>query len=272
MDEGRGPKARGFSSSVVLAPSLSGALVHRCPEMHDVTVDTVFEGELRIKQMRNGYRFSIDAVLLAHFAGPLTDEMVLDLGTGCGIIPLILAHRYRKIEVHGVELQPELSKIAARNVVDNGLTGRIQIHGLDMKKVSPFLTSGPVDLVVCNPPFHPVGAGRINPNSQRAVARHEIGITLFELMETAGRMLRDGGRFAAIYPVGRLDDMLLEMRNEGLAPKTLRMVHPKEDGPAKLFLVEGIKDRRATLAVSSPLVLYRADGTYTKETAAMFLP
>jgi tRNA1Val (adenine37-N6)-methyltransferase len=240
--------------------------------MSDLTVDTVFDGVLRVRQMRHGYRFSIDAVLLAHFAGPLTDETVLDLGTGCGIVSLILAFRYREVVVHGVELQPMLAEIAARNVVDNGLAGRVRIHTLDMKKVSPFLTSGPVDVVVCNPPFHPVGNGRINPDSQRAVARHEIGITLFELVETAGRMLRDGGRFAAVYPVVRMDDMLLEMRREGLAPKTLRLVHPREDGPAKLFLVEGIKDGRPALAVPPPLVLYRADGAYTEEAAAMFLP
>jgi len=240
--------------------------------MNDITVDTVFEGRLRVKQMRQGYRFSIDAVLLANFVGPLTTETVLDLGTGCGIIPLILAFRYREIVAHGVELQPELADIAARNALDNGLSDRVLIHALDMKQVSPFLTSGPVDLVVCNPPFHPVYTGRISPDSQRAVARHEIGITLFELVETAGRMLRDGGRFAAVYPVGRMDDMLLEMRREGLEPKILRLVHPKENGPAKLFLVEGIQGGREALEVPPPLVIYQESGDYTEEVAAMFLP
>ena len=239
--------------------------------MTDLTVDTLFEGQLRVKQMQRGYRFSVDAVLLAKFAGPLTTETVLDLGTGCGVIPLILAFRYRKIVVHGVELQPELAGIAARNAADNGFLDRVLIHALDMKKVSPFLTSGSVDLVVCNPPFHPIYTGRINPDPQRAIARHEIGITLFELVETAGRMLRDGGRFAAVYPVGRMDDMLLEMRHEGLEPKILRLVYPKENGPAKLFLVEGIKGGRETMEVPPPLVLYQADGAYTKEAAAMFL-
>ena len=240
--------------------------------MNDITVDAVFEGRLRVKQMRRGYRFSIDAVLLAYFAGPLTTETVLDLGTGCGIVPLILACRYSDILVHGLELQSELADIAARNAADNGFSDRVVIHALDMKQVSPFLTSGPVDLVVCNPPFYPVGRGRINPDCQRAVARHEIGITLFELVETAGRMLRDDGRFAAVYPVGRLDDMLLEMRREGLEPKILRMVHPKENGPAKLFLVEGVKGGREMLEVPPPLILYRDDGVYTQEAAAMFLP
>jgi tRNA1Val (adenine37-N6)-methyltransferase len=240
--------------------------------MHDMTVDTVFEGRLRVRQMRKGYRFSVDAVLLAHFAGPLTTETVLDLGTGCGIIPLILAVRYGGIMAHGVELQPGLADIALRNAAENGLSDRVMIHALDMKQVSTTMTSGPVDLVVCNPPFHPMDAGRINPDSQRAVARHELGITLFELMETAGRMLRDGGRFAAVYPVGRLEDMLLEMRRQGLVPGKIRMVHPKESGPGKLFLVAGVKNGGEALEELPPLVLYRADGAYTKEAAAMFLP
>jgi tRNA1Val (adenine37-N6)-methyltransferase len=240
--------------------------------MNDITVDTVFEGRLRVKQMRKGYRFSVDAVLLACFAGPLSVETVLDLGTGCGIIPLILAYRYGEVIVHGVELQPELSEIAGLNATENGLAHRIRIHAMDMKEVSTALTSGPVDLVVCNPPFYPVDAGRINPDSQRAVARHELGITLFRLVETAGRMLRDGGRFVAVYPVGRLDDMFREMRHQGLAPQKLRLVHPKENGPAKLFLVAGIKGGGAALEELSPLVLHDSGGAYTSEVAAMFLP
>lgn len=240
--------------------------------MTDLTEDTVFEGRLRVEQMRQGYRFSIDAVLLADFAGPLTTETVLDLGTGCGIISLILACRYRGIQVHAVELQPELAEIAARNVAENGFSDRVFIHALDMKQVSPLLTSGPVDLVVCNPPFYPVDAGRINPDSQRAIARHEIGITLFDLVETAGRMLLGGGRFVAVYPVGRMDDILLEMRRGGVPPKVLRLVHPKESGPAKLFLVEGVKGETSALEELPPLVLHQADGGYTQEASAMFLP
>ena len=248
------------------------SIFHRFIDMHDVTIDTVFDGGLWVKQARRGYRFSIDSVLLAHFAGPLTTETVLDLGTGCGIIPLILAWRHESIFVHGVELQPELVEIAGQNVTENGLTDRVRIHGADMKRVTAVLTSGPVDLVVCNPPFHPVASGRLNPDSQRAVARHEIKLTLSELIGTATRMLRSDGKFAAVYPVRRMADMLFEMRRGGLAPGSLRLVYPREQGPAKLFLVEGVKGGGAALEVPPPLVLYQADGAYTPEAAAMFLP
>jgi tRNA1Val (adenine37-N6)-methyltransferase len=117
-----------------------------------------------------------------------------------------------------------------------------------------------------------MASGRLNPDPQRAVARHEIKLTLSELIETAARMLRDGGRFAAVYPVERMADMLLEMRRGGLAPGNLRLVHPRENGPAKLFLVEGVKGGKAALEVPPPLILFQADGAYTQEAAAMFLP
>jgi tRNA1Val (adenine37-N6)-methyltransferase len=129
-----------------------------------------------------------------------------------------------------------------------------------------------VDLVVCNPPFFPPGNGRLNPNLQRAVARHEIELTLFQLIEASDRMLRDGGRFAAVYPVGRKEDVLSEMRRSGLEPTQLRLVRPKENGRAKLFLVEGVKGGRAALDVLPPLVLCRPDGSYTQEAASMFVP
>jgi tRNA1Val (adenine37-N6)-methyltransferase len=170
-----------------------------------------------------------------------------------------------------VELQPELAEIAGENVVENGLSDRIRIHTIDMKQLTPTLTSGPVDRVVSNPPFYPVEKGRLNPDLQRAVARHEVNVTLSELISTAARMLRDGGRFSAVYPVDRLTDMLLEMRREGLTPGMLRFVHPKEKGPAKFFLVEGVKGEEAALNVPSPLFICQSSGDYTEEAAAMFL-
>jgi tRNA1Val (adenine37-N6)-methyltransferase len=239
--------------------------------MYNLTLDTIFEGRLQLAQPREGYRFSVDAVLLAHFAGPLSSETVLDLGAGCGVIALILASRFRDIIVHGVEVQADLAEIARRNVRGNGLEGRVKVHAVDMRQAVPALTSGPVDLVVCNPPFHPVASGRLNPDSQRAVARHELKVTLSELLDTASRMLRSGGRFAAIYPVGRKAEMLMELQRAGLPPRTLRMVYPKAGGVAKLFLVEGVKNSGATLEVPPPLVIYDKSGVHTEEVAAMFL-
>src|SRR5210317_2172391 len=121
--------------------------------MNFYTTDTFFNGKIRITQERAGYRFSIDAVLLANFAVPRSGDQVLELGTGCGIIPLILAYRQPQIEIYGVEVQAELAELAVSNVRENQLHDRISVICADMKSLRPAMTAGPVDLVVCNPPF-----------------------------------------------------------------------------------------------------------------------
>lgn len=240
--------------------------------MDDVTIDSMFQGRLQVKQMRRGYRFSIDAVIVAHFAGPLVTERVLDLGTGCGIIPLILAYRYPRISVYGVEIQQALARLAEDNISRNGMSDRVRIHRIDMKRLTREVTSGPVDLVIGNPPFHPLLSGRLNPGSQRAIARHELMVTLSDLLESTAGMLRPGGRFVAVYPADRKEHMLSEMGRNGIAPKAVRMVHSRENGPSKLFLVEGVKGNPSDLTTGPPMVLYRASGEYTHEVANMFLP
>ncbi|MBW1693965.1 MAG: methyltransferase, partial [Deltaproteobacteria bacterium] len=121
--------------------------------MKSLTTDTFFNGRIRIKQRRNGYRFSIDAVLLASLTIPRPDDIVLDLGTGSGIIPLILAYRYPNISVYGVEVQEDLARIAKLNIKENSVEDRITIHCADMKTLKHHMVSGPVDVVVSNPPY-----------------------------------------------------------------------------------------------------------------------
>ena len=146
--------------------------------MSSYTTDTFFDGKIRVMQNRRGYRFSIDAVLLAYHAAPRAQEKVLDLGTGCGIIPLILASRRSDLKIFAVEIQTELAGLADSNVHQNQLQDHIQVLCTDMKLVTQKMTSGPFDLIVSNPPYHKPGSGRINPDAQRAVARHEIKASL----------------------------------------------------------------------------------------------
>lgn len=146
--------------------------------MKTLTTDTFLNGHLQVKQNRSGYRFSIDAVLLACHIRLQPGDKVLDLGTGCGIIPLILAHRHKKVKVYGVEVQKELADIASENVKENRMEDRITILCRDMKELKHDMVSGPVDLIVCNPPYRKAGSGRMNPDQQKAVARHEIKVNL----------------------------------------------------------------------------------------------
>ena len=194
-----------------------------------LTTDTFLNGCIQVKQSQQGYRFSIDAAIVAGHAKPRPNDKAIDLGTGCGIIPLILAYRYPDIKVFGVEVQEELAEIAALNVEENGLKDRVTILCRDMKSLKHHMTSGPADLVVSNPPYRKAESGRINPDNQRAVARHEIKITLSDVVNTASRMLNISGRFVTVYSAERMTDLLTQMRLEDIEPKFLRMIHSDRD-------------------------------------------
>jgi tRNA1Val (adenine37-N6)-methyltransferase len=240
--------------------------------MNSYTTDTFFNGKIRITQDRTRYRFSIDAVLLAYFADPRPGDKVLDLGTGCGVIPLILAYRQPKIVIYGVEVQTELAELAVSNVRENQLEDRITVFCTDMKLLRPAMTAGPVDLVVCNPPFRRRGSGRINPDAQRAVARHEIKSNLGDIIQTSHRMLRTAGRLALIYTAERLTDILSRMRTDGIEPKFIRMIHSRQDTEAALILIEGVKGGRPDLKIAPPLIIYDKKNDYTDEVGSMFKP
>ena len=240
--------------------------------MNSYTTDTFFNGKIRITQDRTGYRFSIDAVLLAYFADPRSGDKVLDLGTGCGIIPLILAYRQPNIAIYGVEVQAKLAELAVCNVRDNQLEDRITVFCTDMKLLRPAMTAGPVDLVVCNPPFRRRGSGRINPDTQRAVARHEIKANLGDIIQTSHRMLRTAGRLVLIYTAERLTDILSRMRTGGVEPKLIRMIHSRQDTEAALILIEGVKGGRPDLKIAPPLIIYDKKNDYTDEVGSMFRP
>lgn len=240
--------------------------------MAALTTDSFFNGRIRVKQEQSGYRFSIDAVILAWHCKPQPDDIVVDLGTGCGIIPLILAYRHPAIKIHGIEVQRELADIATLNVAENFLEDRIQVHLRDMKSLSHNMIAGPADLVVSNPPYRKAESGRINPDQQRAVARHEIEVTLYDVIETAHRLLRVSGRCVMIYTAERLTDILTRMRSAGIEPKSIRMIHSTQHTAAKLILIEGKKGGRSGLKIGPPLVIYRKDGSYSEEVQEMFMP
>ncbi|OQY56382.1 MAG: hypothetical protein B6245_18415 [Desulfobacteraceae bacterium 4572_88] len=239
--------------------------------MNKLTTDTFFNGKIRVIQSRSGYRFSIDAVLLANSALPREDGRVLDLGTGCGIIPLILAHRHPGIRIFGTEIQKGLADIAILNVEANHMAGRITIFQEDMKNLRPSMTGGAADMVISNPPYRKPGSGRVNPDQERAIARHEIRATLSDLVQTARRMLRISGHFVTIYPADRMTDLLTQMRNADIEPKSFRTVHSGKHTEAKLILAEGIRGARpGGIKIAPPLIIYDENGNYTDEVSEMF--
>lgn len=224
---------------------------------------------LHIQQPASGYRFSIDALILAWHLCPESGDRVVDLGTGCGVIALILAGRYPEIRITGIEIQEELAALAAANAEANALAERVRILRQDLRDVSARQT-GSADCVVCNPPHTAWASGRVNPEQQRAIARHEIAMTVSDLLAVSGRLLKPGGRLATMYPTARREEVHSCLRGFGFAARRERMVHFKPEQPAGRFILEAQKPpAEAPYESVPPLVLHAPDGSYTPEARAI---
>ncbi|NDY42467.1 tRNA1(Val) (adenine(37)-N6)-methyltransferase [Dissulfurirhabdus thermomarina] len=224
-------------------------------DARELTEDHLAADGLRLLQPRRGYRFSLDALLLADFARLRPGDRVADLGTGCGVVALVLARRHPRITVTAVEIQPRLAALARENARRNGLDRRVSVVEADMAGLPAEVPAGTFDHVVANPPFRPPGAGRLCPDPEEAQARHEIRVDLGGLVAAARRLLRPGGRLTLVYAAERAVDLLTALRGARIEPKRLRWVHPGPGAPARLLLVEACRDAGVELAVLPPLVL-----------------
>ena len=235
------------------------------------TFDTLLGGTIRVVQEKNGYRFSLDAILLAGFARLKGGERVADLGTGIGIIPLILAQKGEGAgEIVGVEIQEKLAELAQTNVHNNGLEDIIHIYQGDIKEIDDLFPPSSFDVVVTNPPYYRVSSGRINPSSQKAIARHEVMCTIDDVLQAASYLLKEGGRIFIIFPAHRSVTLFDSLRSAMLEPKTLRWVHSWENEDAKFILTEASKGGREGVEVLPPFFVYAHDGTYTSEMARLY--
>ncbi len=235
------------------------------------TIDELSIGNLQLLQSKTGYRFSLDPILLARFASVKKSDVVVDLGTGSGVVPLLLAKLSEAKELIGIELQSDLADRARRNVELNGLQRQVSILQDDLRQIKQLLPVASVDLVVSNPPYRKPENGRIAPNNERAAARHELAGELENFVAAAAWLLKNGGRFALIYLAERLPELLGMLGEYGIEPKRLRMIYPRQTEPAKMVLVEGRKGGRPGLAVEPPLIVYRGAGRdYTQEVLRMY--
>ncbi len=224
---------------------------------------------MTVYQHKTGYRFSIDAVLLAGNVHPKAGERLVDLGCGCGIIALILAYRQLTLQAFGIEIQQSLAGLARKNATINEMDDRFDIIVGDIKNLSQRQINGPVDRIVCNPPFSRVASGRINPNTERALARHEIAMSIKDITATTRRILRRGGRLHLIFPADRIVDLFMHMRADGIEPKRMRPVQSYAMQAVERILVEGVSGGRPGMTIESPLVIYESGGEYTDEVRGM---
>ena len=229
------------------------------------TTDELKRYDLRIVQPRNGYRFSVDPLILCDFAGVQEAVRVIDFGTGCGIIPLLLARRSEGASVVGVEFQEGMAELAQRNVCLNGLDRRVEIIQADILSLRDQFPPSSFDLVVANPPYRKSGTGRTSPKAGRDVARHETTATLADFLDVAKYLVRTGGTISFIYHPVRLAELCSEALRLKLAPLRLRMVHGNAAAAARMVLLGLAKGRRGDLEVLPPLFVYEDGGEYSGE-------
>ena len=231
----------------------------------DETLDVWAPADLRLIQKKDGYRFALDSLLLIDFIRLKSKDRVLELGTGCGIISLGLFRKYPKIHLVGLELQAGFVELARRNLGLNQAEDRISLVRGDIRSLTHFFRPGSFEAVVTNPPYRPLHTGRINPQSEKALARHEIAVKLENLLAATRQALKKGGRFFLIYPVRRLSALLALSRENHLEPKRLRLVQPRADREADWVLMEAVKEGGEELKVLPVLVVYEKPGVYSPE-------
>lgn len=220
--------------------------------------------KLELSQSITGYRYSIDSFILADFVHPSKENKIIDFGTGNGILPLLLARKTTS-KIIGVEIQSSLLRYALRNIAQRRLKNQVTLIKGDIKFSKLFLKNSHFDIVVSNPPYRKLKCGRLNPNSEKAIARHEIIITLADIIENAAILLCEYGKLAMIYLPERYDELMSAMIEKRLTPSKIRFVYSNKNSDPKMFLVEAVKKGNGDLTLLSPLYIYDNNGNYTLE-------
>lgn len=243
-------------------------------EMTDSTTVLLKDGERIDDLERNGYRiiqnkekfcFGMDAVLLSGFVKVLEGEKVLDMGTGTGIIPILLEAKTEGEHFTGLEVQEESADMARRSVLLNGLGDKVNIVTGDIREADQLFRKASFDVVTSNPPYMNDNHGIKNPDMPKAIARHEILCTLDDVVRMAALMLKPGGRFYLVHRPHRLIEIIVKLKEYKLEPKRMKFVHPFADKEANMVLIESVRGGKSMIKVEKPLIVYGGDGNYTQE-------
>lgn len=228
-------------------------------------IDDLQRNGYRIIQKQNGFCFGMDAVLLSGFANVKTGERAVDLGTGTGIIPILLEAKYDGIHYTGLEIQEEVADMARRSVALNHLEDKLSIVTGDIKEASRLFGAASFDVVTSNPPYMNDAHGLKNPDLPKAIARHEVLCTLDDVTREASRLLKPGGRFYMVHRPHRLIEIITSLKSYGMEPKRMKMVHPFADREANMVLIEAVRGGKSMIKVEAPIIVYKEQGVYTDE-------
>lgn len=239
-----------------------------------MTTDTLFGGAVTCHQYESGYRFSVDAILLAHFMDVVQGDKIADFGTGCGVIPLILSYRWNNISFYvlGLEIQPSLVRLAQMNVSHNKASHKIQIVEGDVRNLNRIIEPESYDKIVCNPPYYPLATGRVSGVSQAAIARHQINGGLQHFIEGAAFAVKNRGTVYFVYPAERLTELLYESARYRLEPCVMQTIYSYPGSrSARLILIKLRKNGGRQLDILPPFYIYdRKDGTFSEQMQKMY--
>lgn len=228
-------------------------------------IDDLQLSGLKMIQNSKAFCFGMDAVLLSGFAKAKPGDSVLDLGTGTGIIPILLSAKTQAGKLIGLEIQPESAEMAGRSVALNALSERVQIVTGDIKEARMLFGASVFDVVTCNPPYMIADHGIPNPADEKTIARHEVLCTLEDVVSQASAVLKPGGHFYLVHRPFRLAEIITKMCAHRLEPKRMRLVYPYADKEPVMVLLEGVRGGRPRMTVEKPLIIYREPGVYSEE-------
>ena len=231
----------------------------------DERIDDLQRNGYRIIQKKKGFCFGMDAVLLSGFAQVKEGEVAVDLGTGTGIIPILLEAKTMGKHFTGLEIQEEVAEMAGRSVRLNQLENRVDIVRGDIKEASRLFGKASFDVVTSNPPYMNDNHGLKNPELPKAIARHEVFCTLDDVCREASLLLKSGGRFYMVHRPHRLAEIITALKTYKLEPKRMKLVHPFVDKEANMVLIEAVRGGRSMMKVEAPIIVYREPGVYTRE-------
>ena len=228
-------------------------------------VDCLQRKGYRIIQDPGKFCFGMDAVLLSDFAKANEDDRVLDIGTGTGIIPILMEARYGGSRYTGLEIQEESADMASRSVALNQLEDKISIVTGDIKEAETYFEAASFDVITCNPPYMIGQHGLANSEEPKAIARHEVKCTLEDIIKKSARLLVPGGKFYMVHRPFRLAEIMTYMSEYKIEPKRMRLVYPYVDKEPNMVLIEGARGGKSRITVEKPLIVYESPGKYTRE-------